>query len=231
MSDIDKIIERVAKLLGMAEDAGSPNEAMIAARRARSLMDKHDITRDDIEKAKGSQFLETQSNYVHTVRHRYMLKLHQACGFLNDCEAVFTSAPSVKYYFQGFKADAIVAKMTMDYLVSATERLLDESCISGRSERNFFRLGFSDAVLRRCHEIMLERKESIVSDGKSLVVSKRDAIIAHFGDRETIKPAKQRDPSKNEINAFRGGYREGMEVGLDKQVDQKDPNARLSCQS
>ena len=38
--EFQKIKERIAKLLAMARDASSPNEAAIAAQRARSLMDK-----------------------------------------------------------------------------------------------------------------------------------------------------------------------------------------------
>ena len=59
MNDEDKLIDRIRKLLALAEDAASQNEALIAARRARSLMDKHQITKGDIERAAGSQFLET----------------------------------------------------------------------------------------------------------------------------------------------------------------------------
>ena len=44
-----KIMERVRKLLAMAKDATSPHEAAIAARRARSLMDKHQLEEHEME--------------------------------------------------------------------------------------------------------------------------------------------------------------------------------------
>ena len=46
----EKIIERIKKLLRLAEDNSSPNEAMIAAKRARSLMDQHQIRHIPITK-------------------------------------------------------------------------------------------------------------------------------------------------------------------------------------
>jgi hypothetical protein len=41
--DLEKIKDRIAKLLRMSQDASSPNEAAIAAGRARALMDKYQI--------------------------------------------------------------------------------------------------------------------------------------------------------------------------------------------
>ena len=49
----DKIIDKVKKLLALSESS-NPNEAFLAAKRARRLMDQHSLTKKDIESAGGS---------------------------------------------------------------------------------------------------------------------------------------------------------------------------------
>jgi len=47
--DRDKLLERARKLYAMSQDAGSPAEAAIADRRLSALMEKHDISLDQIK--------------------------------------------------------------------------------------------------------------------------------------------------------------------------------------
>ncbi|MGT3574188.1 DUF2786 domain-containing protein, partial [Escherichia coli] len=59
MTDQDKHIEKLKKLLALAA-SGNPNEAALALRRARKLMDVHGITHSDIAM---SDIDETISHY------------------------------------------------------------------------------------------------------------------------------------------------------------------------
>ena len=43
-----KIRERIRKLLAMAGDASSPQEAAIAARRAKALLNEHNLSEADV---------------------------------------------------------------------------------------------------------------------------------------------------------------------------------------
>lgn len=213
----EKVIERIRRLLALAEDASSPNEALIAAKRARSLMDKHQITKTDVELL-GSQFLESKAETATTTRRQWLINLCGASAALNDCEAVISRAPHVEYKFRGFKSDAIVAKMTMDYLALTCERLCKKSVSRGVSGKNFFRLGFSEAVGRRAYEIKRDREPLRTSTGKGLVISKMSAISAHFGSLPSLKERKQREPDWQEVRAYEEGLKAGESVGLDKQV-------------
>lgn len=224
----DKIIQRIKKLLSMAEDVSSPNEAMIAARRARSLMDKHQITKDDIATTEDNQFLESIAKRQTSVRKQWLLNLWSAAGMLNDCEPVVSGSPFVKYMFRGFKADSIVAKLTMDYLVETCDRCCAKSTAFGLSEKNFFRLGFSEAVQERVREILKERAKLKTSKGKGLIVSKHDSIVAHFGDLPTLKQRETREPTYDELEAYEDGWENGNKVGLDKQVT-ADTRKAIAC--
>lgn len=220
MSDLDKVIGKIQKLLAMAEDTSSPNEALIAARRARALMDKYQLSRADIEKEVGSQFLETKADLVTSRRRVWVVNLWSAAADLNDCVAVITHSPRVEYLFQGFKSDSIVAKLTMDYLVDTCNRLCNESQSKGISEKNFFRVGFSQSIRQRAASIAEERKTTFVdSTGTALVPLKESMIEAHFGSLEPMNSINQREPSDREMAALMEGVRMGKNVCLDKQVE------------
>lgn len=225
MSD-EKIIKRVKNLLAMAEDASSPNEALIAAKRARALMDKHQLSKSDIELF-GSEFLETKADKSTTVRKRWLIDLGSAAGMLNDCVFCFSRKPNVEYKFRGFKSDAIVAKLTMDYLIETCERLLGKAECYGVSEKNFYRLGFANAVEERGYAIHLQRKEIVTSGGKDLVVTKENSINAYFGELKMVNFKNTRQPTRSELDAYTKGVEDGEEVGLDKQI-KSEKQARIN---
>jgi len=215
----DKVIEKIRKLLAMAEDTSSPNEAMIAARRARKLMDKHQLKREDIEDKEATQFLQTQADKVTRQRKTWLLYIASASAVLNDCVSVVSGAPEVIYKFRGFTSDAVVAKLTMDYLVDACERQLNQSDAVGASERNFFRVGFGQAVLNRAHEIKREREEEMVTTtGTALIPMKQKMIEQHFGKLQTFT-RRHRNPSASENKAYSDGYTAGRKTGLERQVE------------
>lgn len=215
----DKLIERIRKLLSLAADTASPNEALIAARRARSLMDKHQISKGDIEHATGNQFLESAGEMKTSVRKEWILILQSGSAKLNDCIAVVSPAPSVKYKFRGFKSDAVVAKLTLDYFVAACEKACASSRAKGVSEKNFFRIGFSRSVATRCFQAAKERESITFSSGKSLVLCKANQIIQHFGELKKLRDRQIRQPSQNELTAYENGFIEGSKVSLDKQIE------------
>lgn len=219
-SDLSKVISKIHKLLAMAEDSSSPNEALIAARRARNLMDKYQLSKADIEKEVGSQFLETQADLTTGRRRVWVVNLWSAAADLNDCVAVIVRSSKVEYRFQGFKSDALVAKLTMDYLVEVCTRLCEASNARGISEKNFFKVGFSEEIMKRASLIAEERRESFVdSTGTALVPVKESMIEAHFGKLKPMETINQREPSEGEVMAMLDGIRQARSVSLDKQVD------------
>ena len=224
MSDnMDRIIEKISKLLAMANDSSSPNEAMIAARRARALMDKHQLEVSDIEAAKGSQFLELQYELNGSRSPKWMVALASASSSLNDCRVLRQRGiydTNMSFVFQGFKADTIVAKLTFEYFVEACERQLKQLKLKGASKRNFFRLGFAQQVNYRCALIVNERQQTMVSStGTALIPLKMSQIIEYFDETGTYKPAPTRNASSEEIAAYMRGVEQGKQLGLDPQVE------------
>lgn len=220
MNDLDKVIDKIKKLLAMAADTSSPNEALIAAKRARSLMDKYQLTKLDIEKQTGDQFLESQGDNITSKRLRWVLILQRSAASLNDCVGAVTHAPAVKYLFQGFKSDAVVAKLTFDYLIEACNRQCEKSQVKGASEKNFFRIGFAEAIHRRAMDIKSEREQTFVSSsGTALVPLKESMIVAHFGELKPMKSKPLRKPSFQEMHSYLKGEEAGNKVSLERQIE------------
>lgn len=227
MSDQAKIIEKIRKLLAMAGDTSSPNEALLAAKRARILMDQHQISKADVELSYDDGFKETLAARKGKTLPEWVARLASTAAVLNDCRSIVKTVrgrggkiSSITPAFQGFTADAVVAKMTMDYLVEACERFLEYSSVTGRSGYHFFRVGFAEAVQARCYEIAKERKVNIVTgSGTALVPLKMNMIASHFGDLKSRDSSPSRAPCSDEIKAYAAGLEAGKEVGLDNQVE------------
>ena len=229
-AELDKAIDKIQKLLAMANDTSSPNEALLAASRARKLMDKYQLSQEDIESKIGSQFLETGISSHKTRIFLWEKYLASAVGCMNDCRSIIRrDRYQVSFLFQGFKPDAIVAKMTMDYLVKAAKRTKKDVGIKGASESNLFMQGFSNEVLSRANEIKREREKQFVSNtGTGLVLLKMTEIQKHFGELNSCRNQKPRSPlSRSEEEAYNQGLQAGESVSLDKQVYGQE-SAKLS---
>ncbi|WP_028471321.1 DUF2786 domain-containing protein [Neptunomonas japonica] len=226
MSD-EKILSRIKNLLAMAGDLSSPNEAVIAARRARSLMDKHQISKKDLLKAEGMVFGETTGHKQTKNKPSWLAQIAASIAYLNDCECITQRSGFVSFNFRGFKADAVVAKHMHDYIVEACERLLEKTEITGRSERNFYRLGFADEIARRILAIVKDREKIITTDGKSLVICKKELIKAHFEPVKIAARPRIRTPSWQEQAAASKGHADAQKVSLDAQLSSRDPQCGI----
>src|SRR5271165_781011 len=90
--DLEKIKDRVAKLLRMAADCASPNEAAIAAGRARALMDKYQIEAFDANNHVKDTFgVGVGSGYFKKLP-TYMVALAVAVAKYNDCQGRYENA-------------------------------------------------------------------------------------------------------------------------------------------
>lgn len=226
-TDNTKIIDKIKKLLALSESS-NPNEAFLAAKRARNLMDKHSITKAEIESAGSSQFLESVSEHIYRQRNAWVINLQNAVGKLNDCISALhfeykSEKQTVKHLYRGFKSDAIVATMTLDYLIDACERCCKTSGVKGRSEKNQFRLGFASMIEMKSEWILEERMKSFVADtGTNIIPLKMNQINSFFGELSTDAGLKYRKPTLKEMDAYIRGVKAGQMTGLDKQLDEDE---------
>ena len=182
--NIEKIKSRLAKLLRMAQDSSSPHEAAIAASRARSLMDKYQISEADLDNQIHDEFGDSRygRNYVNIPT--YMNILAVAVARFNDCRVTLgvdqnwrennagqkKSRQNSSYCrfinFQGYKNDVALAAAMMDSLVSCMDGLckayLTELGHIGRYPRGIgeaFKIGCSSELVARINALTTERNE------------------------------------------------------------------------
>lgn len=222
--DHAKIVERVRKLLAMAADTSSPEEAAIAARRAASLMEKHAIEQSDVlmsDRASDGLGEQTASDGYKAVPSWYAYLIVPVAR-LFDCKAKYHNVRGrIVPEFQGIKEDAIVAAYTLDYLAGQinllSEQYRKQHPEAGRSGMNDYRQGASLAIQRMlAEETEAKAQRAATQPGTSLVVRKQELVEAKYGVAKYKKSSQRTRASAHSAN----GYRDGKSVGLRSSVGQ-----------
>jgi Protein of unknown function (DUF2786) len=228
--ELDKIKVRIAKLLRMSQDSSSPEEAAIAAGRARALMDKHQLDAMDIGENKeefgtatGTPFLKDIPNYMST--------LAVAVAKYNDCQAKYEFGQhAVRSHergqavlFMGYVSDVNMAVEMFKRLTNAINRLCKEYLKEqGYAEYNpalggQFKTGASIAIISKLNQMTRERDALTSSGGTSLVVCKTKAVNERFGVVK-YSSVKERRLTREEQDAREVGHVRGTRVEVNHSV-------------
>lgn len=186
-----KIVERIQKLLAMGSDKSSEHEAQIAMRRARNLMDEHQVTLIDIDNVKHDDLGSSEYNLNSTRQKTWISTLVIAIAELNDCVVSFAPRYSRKspkiYLFQGFQEDVKLCEFMIFYLVDTCNRLYERDKVTfnlkGMADKNNYLLGAAIGLERRMKEISAQRKEDLSKNvsSRSLTVAKLAVVKERFG--------------------------------------------------
>jgi len=209
--NLDKIKERIAKLLAMAQDASSPNEAAIAAQRARALMDKHQLDEYDVSEAAPQEFAREAVTRAFSAMPYHIDILSVAIAQYNDCHAVsewatmdykmqskanqnakvgggFTKSTGKRVVFRGYKNDVELAKQMLERLLNNIDHLCKKYMQENHPGRYNVRLGSefktnaARALRIKFDEMMTEREKiTYHGTGTSLVVAKAAQVDEEFG--------------------------------------------------
>lgn len=208
-----KILDKVRRLLALAQGNPNPHESAAAAARAQALMSQHAIDEatldvDTDEDEVQAQWLgEQTTNLVH-----WRGGLSAAVARSNRCETAWGLNPKGRRQIMVFGSPDDIA--TVRYLYSALVRMCRESAkaamqhgvISGRSEANAYRLGWVKAVASRLMEAAEQTREG--APGAALVKLDQRALRAKEAlpdDRESARPARY---------SGERAFVEGMAAGL-----------------
>lgn len=225
-ADHTKIIERIQRLLAMAKDSGSPNEAAIAAKRAEALMRKHQLDHAEVMVNE----LSNDDVDVCVINHNTIVYGPKYSGSraptwsgvvavgvakMNDCE-VTRDGGNAKFY--GVGGDAQVAAEIYKYLILEVVRLT-KLFPGDRGEKEAFRRGCAGELQRRCYAIARERQKEFAnsSSGTALVVLKNQLIEQSTGMKFRYS---QTAPTRNAM-AAQFGREAGKKISLHRQVSQR----------
>ena len=194
--DLQKIKQRIVKLLAMAADASSPEEAAIAARRARLLMDKHQLAEFDLQGRIAEAFAEKAATRFFAAMPIYLQFLASRIGQYNDCQAVlkagavdFKKKPGYEttvgraVVFKGYESDVDLAVQMYHRLTEAVDRMCKEFLLDKGYTKypvrigSQFKLGAIMTIGNRISE-MLKDREQIAMDG----FAPGDFDVSEFAD-------------------------------------------------
>ncbi len=181
----DALIERVMKLMAMAADASSPNEAAIAARRARALMDKHQIPMEDLKQGNG--FASKTDEATRKFTPIWEQSLAVVIARYNDCVASFTGSTrgAKQLRFDGVGTDVDLAVAMFSHVRSAIVNMCG-GYLKGLGYTKYnarlgtaFKLGAVTTIRERLEEATKDRL-SQDNTGTGLLVIKQQLVAEHF---------------------------------------------------
>lgn len=233
--ELDKVLDRIQKLLAMAEhERSDPNEAATAAAMAEKLMRKYQVDRAEVimKNLKAGEDLDTvdviataKTNGTRVVRVPPWAQwiAVNVGNFTDTCVRIInkrTENSCIRFY--GYSGDTKVASYMMSYLVSVTNRLCNEfkdsedfayhsEMTSPRRAMDSYRKGVASGICDALRtQIALKAQEQKASPGTSLVVVKQQAITEKFGEFSYNKNSKSTITS----NAYSTGKRDGARVDV-----------------
>lgn len=241
MAKDEKIIERVKALLAMGNDVSSPNEAAIALKRARALMDKHQIGMNEIQAwdKDDNNFDEATVETNSSNRKRWLEMLVAAVSKLNDCTVRIRRKYDEKsdkivifYLFQGFAEDVALSEFMASYLSEACETLYkrdkERLGIEGNQGRNSYLVGISNGLCERIEIMIEERKQQdmTLSTGTSLMLLKSEAVKEKFGETKYSTARVKRSINHD---AYQAGQKASKEVHLGSFVENSNKSESLAA--
>lgn len=214
-----KIIERIRSLLAMGQDTSSPNEAAIAVKRARKLMDEHQLSAIDIKNEKGFELGSVELNNNSTIERTWATTIAIAVAKMNDCIVRLNAGmnQNLVYVFYGFSEDAEACKSMTSYLIQSCIRLYERDkvvkSLSGLIQQDDYMTGISRGLCERLRMIISERElamsETVTS--QALVVAKKSLIDKEFGE---VKYGQAKRSRAFDKNAFNKGKKASKEIHL-----------------
>jgi len=188
-SKIKKIRDRIRKLLNMAGDAGSPNEAAIAAKRAKALLAEYNLSEADVIAGDMSaeDFREAGVGKAMARYPVWMNILGPAIAQYTGCHSIFkvSIGPAPRYQklkqiqFRGHVDDLMLAEYLWTYLTRTIERMTNGAGVYGVAARNSFKKGMAGEICKKLREMADEEKAWFTqhSDSRALVVVDKKAAM------------------------------------------------------
>jgi Protein of unknown function (DUF2786) len=239
-----KAISKVKKLLAMASQQASPQEAELAAQRAAEILEKYNVNFAEvtIEELRHGDGIVGEKVYANVnkgaakVISEWAQWLCTAVAEFYDCHANVTDG-TIKLgevdikarmiEFIGYETDVRVCSWMYEYLFQTIlrhsivhgQQLNQEGIIGNAMKKPLgaFREGCALEIARRLRVLLAERDKRRQGDEKStaLVLMKRHSIEAAFGQFEYRTSNLDYDQMSN---SFAIGVKVGNKVGLNTPV-------------
>lgn len=225
MTDTNKILERVKKMVALGNDAGATEaERETALRMAYNLLAKYNLSMGDLPEDQSNEARERQDVVISA--DRWARSLAQAAAKLFFCKYFYSKTGTSgkdRHCFVGRQSNVMTALYMAEYLIKsvkreATSRYKSPTTPQGRS----FCVGTVDSIRKRVEQMIKTDTES--TPGTALVLAslhEREADANKKwlnGAGVSLTTSKARADNALRAGAFYDGREYGKTVSLNKQV-------------
>lgn len=231
MTKAERTLAKIKKLYARSQDTRNVEEAMMAARQCRFLMDENCISEEQL---KESEFMDSIAISQRSIP-KWFLYMSLGIAKANDCVCTGVREYQIgsTFRYKGYKQDVLMCSLMQDYLIGAMDRSWEEfkktADNKGKSASTSFKNGFAISIQHRLIELANEREDKFeslrisanVSTGSNLMVVKQKLVAEEFG-KQKIGKTKSR---VSDGGAAHAGGEAGNNVSLHKQVKKDMPIA------
>lgn len=243
--ELDRIKQKIQKLLNLAEKAANEHEAANAMAKARALMDKYELSQFDTLDMGGVdvKFTRALATRFFAAIPEYLRFLPVAIAQLNDCqtqmvwgEVTYKKKPGERYKmgkaieFRGMVNDVELAVDMFTRLIGAVNRLCAEyferQGYVGKYPVGLgtkYKTGAIISLAARIEELTKERANLKTSNGTGLMVVKGAAVAEYFGDVEYGRsvPRAAKNLDDEESMAFHSGREDANKINIQEELESK----------
>lgn len=226
---MEKIIDRIRKLLALAGNNTNENEALVALEKAHALLAEHNLTLAEVQ-AKGSEpdAKRVEEKTETNLSERYFRVVWNGAALLNYCYCISERPSPFKrqtfYYIIGREINTIVATELALYLCQTMKRLMNEECKRAGRKDNAFKESFLKGMSGRLWQRMEEMKKRPVgpSNSNALVLYRDDEVAAGkqlwLEGGRTVNESKKRKLMIKDSDGYFAGREQADSISFDRQV-------------
>lgn len=231
---MDQIIDKVIKLLALAEGKGTTAaESSAAAAQAQKLMLKYQISEFKISERENKPKEEILIDKQFCVGGKiitWKLNLISGISKYNSCKILINSRQGNSSLFMfGTKSNMQICKYLFTYLSKEIERLTECSKtpygVSVRSFKNSFRVGAALEVVRRLKESKEDSLQEIINEGSSstalVKLNSHEIEVGLVTDKYAGKGSYKQIGAQS-YHGYNAGKEAGGKIPINKGIEGKD---------
>ncbi len=221
--ETNPIIEKIQKLLALA-NSSNEHEAALAAAHAQRLLSEHNLAMADVEaKQQRPQSADKVETTVAKTLPKWVRNLSAGVCSAFDCQAIHHPAQG-KMTFIGVGADVQVASYTFSYLDRTIRKLcssymkyhVNDSNQSNRNRELMRQSYYLGAVLTINSQLVQQKVQTPITPG-ALVPIKEGLIKKSMSELGAIRTVRGRRSYIN-THAYNQGQSDGKNVSIHKGV-------------
>jgi uncharacterized protein DUF2786 len=226
MEDNNRIIEKIRKLLALA-NSSNEHEAALAASHAQRLLSAHNLAMADIESEQKPQSADKVEASVSKTLPKWVRHLSAGVCTAFDCQGLHHPATG-KLTFIGVGVDVQVAAYTFAYLDKTIRRLCSHYMKHHANEniptrhRELMRQSYYLGAVSTINLTLREQKAQTPITPGALVPIKEGLIKKAMSDIGPTRTVRSRR-SYIDSHAYTKGQEDGQQVGIHKGIGSKTP--------